>query len=426
MNDSINNTPVLDRVQAQPGGSRRVDQAMSAASASAVFKASLKVCFIGLKCFDHMAEKPVPQYLGGIETQLAVLAKGLRREGCDVSVITFDHGRDDRETFGGVTVFKSYSPTGGMRGLRGFSRAVRLWSAMRRADADVYVQMGAGDETGLTALGCKFKPRRAARFVFCLASDADCRGPMGAKRFGVETALYRYGIKRADLIISQTQTQQRNLESSFGLKSCVIPMAVGSLHDPNVERRANAVLWVGRLTPEKRFEWLLEAARRCPEIEFHVAGTPNRPSGYAAEILSTAATISNVRAHGRMPRAELNRLFQSCGLLCCTSGLEGFPTTFLEAWSCGLPVVTTFDPDGIVARAGLGRVVKTVDELVSQLRALPKTAAYSVMSVAAKAYFLENYGVDTISRRFRFAFDELLARESPKSGDFNRSSTAAV
>lgn len=411
MNDFINTAPVLDRVQTQSAGLRSADQAMDAASVTS--KESLKVCFIGLKCFDHIAEKPVPQYLGGIETQLAVLAKGLRLQRCDVSLITFDHGQGEREIFEGVTVFKSYSPTGGLRGVRGFSRTVRLWSAMRRADADVYLQMGAGDETGLTALGCKLKPRRAARFVFCLASDADCHGPLGAKRFGVETALYRYGIKRASLIISQTQTQQRNFESAFGLKSSVIPMAVGSLNDPDVERRANSVLWVGRLTPEKRFEWLLEAARRCPEIEFHIAGTPNQPSGYAAEVLSAAARIPNVRAHGRMSRAELNKLFQSCGLLCCTSGLEGFPTTFLEAWSCGLPIVTTFDPDGIVAREGLGRVVTTVDELVAQLRGLPKTGAYSPMSVAARDYFSRNYSVETISRRFQTAFDELLGRGIP-------------
>jgi glycosyltransferase involved in cell wall biosynthesis len=87
--------------------------------------------------------------------------------------------------------------------------------------------------------------------------------------------------------------------------------------------------------------------------------------------------------------------------------LEGFPTTFLEAWSCGLPVVTTFDPDGIVARQGLGRVVTTVDELVAQLRALPNTEACSQMSRAAKNYFSENYSVETVSGRFHAAFQKL-------------------
>jgi glycosyltransferase involved in cell wall biosynthesis len=408
MNHCANAAPVLDRMQTQSADLRGPDEEMGVPSTSRVSKDSLKICFIGLKCYDHMAEKPVPQYLGGIETQLAILAKGLRRDGCEVSLIAFDHGQSDGESFGGVTVLKSYSPTSGVRGVRGFSRALHLWNAMRRADADIYVQMGAGTETGLTALGCRFKSSRARRFVFCLASNADCTGPLGAKRFGAETVLYRYGIKHAGLIISQTQTQQKNLEIAFGVKSRVIPMAVGSLNDPSVERCAKSVLWVGRLIPEKRFEWLLEAARRCPEIEFHVAGTPNQPSGYAAELLSVAATVPNVRAHGRLSRAELNKLFQSCGLLCCTSRLEGFPTTFLEAWSCGLPVVTTFDPDGIVAREGLGRVVETVEQLVPQLRSLPGTETYLRMSQAAKVFFSKNYGVETISCQFRGAFEGLV------------------
>jgi glycosyltransferase involved in cell wall biosynthesis len=369
---------------------------------------ALKVCIIGLKCFDHLAEKPVPQYLGGIETQLAVLARGLRHAGCDVSLIAFDHGQRDDEVFDGVKVFKSHAPSGGVRGIRFLSRVSRLWSAMRRADADIYLQMGAGDETGLAMMGCKFKSARARKFVYCLASDVDCQGPLGSGRFGVETLLYKRGIKGADLVISQTKKQQRNLEISLGLKSRIIPMAVSDISNNNA-RRPKSVLWVGRLVREKRFEWLLEAARRCPDIEFNVAGTPNQPSGYAEELMNAAAQIPNVRAHGKVSRADLNHLFQTCGLLCCTSMLEGFPTTFLEAWSCGLPVVTTFDPDGIVARQGLGRTVTTVDELVSQLRTLPNSDAYAGMSRAAKKFFGENYSVETVCRQFRGAFEEIVA-----------------
>jgi glycosyltransferase involved in cell wall biosynthesis len=371
-------------------------------------KATLKVCIIGLKCYDHLAEKPVPQYLGGIETQMAVLAKGLRNEGCEVSLITFDHGQADRETFGGVTVFKSYAPSGGVRVVRSFARAAKLFRAMRNADADIYLQMGAGSETGFTSLGRNFKSSRARKFVFCLACDADTKGPLGSGRFGPETMLYKHGIKGADLIISQTQKQKQNLESALGLKSSIIPMAVTSINGAS-ERRPKSVLWVGRLMTEKRFEWLLDAARQCPDIEFNVAGTPNQPSGYAAELLAAAAKIPNVRAHGKLSRADLNKLFETCGLLCCTSMLEGFPTTFLEAWSCGLPVVTTFDPDGIVAREGLGRVVTTVDELVAQLRALPNSEAYAGMSRAAKKFFVENYSIETVCRQFRQAFEEVVA-----------------
>jgi glycosyltransferase involved in cell wall biosynthesis len=403
MNQSAHAAPVFE--SARTSGTGRVPVRIETHGRDAR-ATTLKVCIIGLKCFDHLAEKPIPQYLGGIETQLAVLAKGLCCEGCQVSLITFDHGQADGQSFEGVRVFKSYPPSGGVRVVRSFARAMKLWQAMRTADADIYLQMGAGSETGLTALGCRVTPRHA-RFVFCLASDGDCSGTLGSAR--LESAVYRYGIRHAGLVISQTQAQQGNLENALGLKSTVIPMAVPNMNDSR-ERNPRSVLWVGRLMPEKRFEWLLEAARQCPDIQFHVAGTPNQPSGYAAELMSTAAKLPNLRAHGKLSRADLNNLFETSGLLCCTSMLEGFPTTFLEAWSCGLPVVTTFDPDGIVARQGLGQVVTTADELVAQLRALPNTGAYARMSRAAKSYFLENYSVETISRQFRRAFEGVAAR----------------
>jgi glycosyltransferase involved in cell wall biosynthesis len=244
--------------------------------------------------------------------------------------------------------------------------------------------------------------------VFCLACDADCDGVLGAKKISVEVGLYRYGIKRAGLIISQTTKQKTNLEASMGLKSRIIPMAVTKISDASA-RRPKSVLWVGRLMPEKRFEWLLDAARQCPDIEFNVAGTPNKPSGYAAELMNAAAKIPNVRVHGKLSRPDLNRLFETCELLCCTSMLEGFPTTFLEAWSCGLPVVTTFDPDNLVAREGMGRVVSTVDELVTQLRTLPGTPDYARMSFVAKNFFQANYSIETVSRQFRLAFEEVVA-----------------
>ena len=306
-----------------------------------------------------------------------------------------------------MKALKSYAPDGGMRIVRTFTRAKALWRAMRRADADIYLQMGAGSETGWVAMGCNFKSSRARKFVFCLASDVDCEGPIGSKKISIENWLYRYGIKRAALVVSQTTKQKTNLDASLGLKSSIIPMAVAAPMATG-ERRANQVLWVGRLMVEKRFEWLLAAARRCPELEFHVAGTPNSPSGYAAELMNAAAKIPNVKAHGRVSREQLDNLFQTSGQLCCTSMLEGFPTTFLEAWRCGLPVVTTFDPDNIVAREGLGKVVATIDELVTQLRALPKNADYARMSAAAKNFFVANYSVEMVSRQFRRAFEEVV------------------
>jgi glycosyltransferase involved in cell wall biosynthesis len=370
----------------------------------------LKVCIIGLKCYDHIAGSPALRYLGGIETHLALLAKGLQREGCEVSLITYDHGQPDGEVFEGVKVLKAYSPTGGIPRLRWFWRVARLWRAMKKADADIYLQSGAGDETGMAAAGCRFKflPRR--RFVYGLAHDMDCHRPIGAERYSAQTLAYRYGIKRADLVISQTKTQQKNLQTSMGFSSVVIQWEAKETEGScGGAACANQVLWVGRIVPEKRPHWVLEIAKRCPEITFHIAGSANSATEYAAKVLADAKTIPNVKMHGSLARPQLNDLFRSCSLLCCTSESEGFPVTFSEVWSCGMPVVTTFDPDGIVAQHGLGRAVNSIDELVSQIQSLPKSDAYAAMSSATRKFYLENQTVEVVARRFHNAFKDLLA-----------------
>lgn len=76
MSDSVNTAPILESARTQASVSRR--PIAGSATVPAAPKAALKVCIIGLKCYDHIAEKPVPKYLGGVETQLAVLARGLR------------------------------------------------------------------------------------------------------------------------------------------------------------------------------------------------------------------------------------------------------------------------------------------------------------------------------------------------------------
>jgi glycosyltransferase involved in cell wall biosynthesis len=409
MNHSGNTAPVLESVPTQSTGAQ-ASRRDSRVASSAVSGAPLKVCIIGLKCYDQIAGSPVLRYLGGIETQLPLLAKGLQREGYDVTLITYDHGQAEREVFEGVTVLKSYSPTGGIRRLRWFWRVAKLWRAMKMADADIYLQMGAGDETGMVALGRHFKSNHARRFVYCLAHDADCVRPFGASRFAMQTLLYRYGIRHADLAVSQTLTQQKNLKASMGIPSLVIQMAATATDGPcGGPDCANQILWVGRIVPEKRPHWMLDIARRCPDITFHMAGSANSSSEYAAKVLADAKTIPNVRVHGSLARPQLNKLFQSCSLLCCTSTTEGFPTTFLEVWSCGMPIVTTFDPDGVIARHGLGKVVTTVDEMVSQVQTLPRSEEYSQLSSAARNYYLENQTVEAVARRFHRALADLMA-----------------
>jgi glycosyltransferase involved in cell wall biosynthesis len=375
---------------------------------------TLNVCIVGLKCHDHLSGAEVPRYLGGIETQLATLAKGLVKEGCNVSVITYDHGQSDDECFEGVTVYKSHRPDAGLPFLRTFHpRTSGLLNAMRRANADIYLQMGAGIECGQTAFICKLLVRR---FVFCLASDANFGSHLHSGKLGVAGKSYRLGIRRADQIIAQTETQRRGLLKATGHDSIIIPMAV--VQPPHTSLAMNKgtmphVLWVGRITPAKRLNWLLEIARRCPDAIFDIVGTPNKTSAHSTALLREAASVPNVIVHGRASSSALADLYSKASLLCSTSELEGFPTTFLEAWSWRLPVVSAFDPDDVISSNGLGRISTTLDGLTEEINLLLKDeSSRASLARAAEDYFIQNHTVISVSRRFKEMLEKTLTAKS--------------
>ena len=370
------------------------------------------VCIVGLKCYDLLAGAEVPRYLGGIEKVLVCLARGLVGAGQRVAFITYDHGQPDEQVVDGIHVFKAHGPDDGLPVIRFVHpRLTGIWLAMRRADARVYMQMGGGSETGAVAMGCRWLPGRY--FVFNLASDADSEADLPLLSLARERWLYRYGLGRADCIVAQTDHQTERLAGEFDRSSVRIALPVagpGDEFDPPAPPGEGAVrvLWLGRIVEIKRLEWLLAIAECHSDWRFDVVGTANSDSAYANALVERAGALDNVTMHGRVEEEALPGLFGRASALLCTSRLEGFPTTFLEAWSHGIPVVTSFDPDGLVARYDLGCVVDSVDMARQALEGLfASPERWRDYSLRVRRYYLEHYTPEAIVPIYIELFERL-------------------
>ncbi len=261
----------------------------------------LRVCFVGLQCYDLLARAPHPRLIGGAERQQVFLARGLAANGHKVAFVTFDHGQDDGVWHDGIQVFKAYVGHQGLPGVRFVHpRWTGLAGAMRRAGADIYHQMGGDLQTGQAAAWCRLRGRR---FVFSLASDGDCDPALPLLRTARQRLFYRFGLRYADAAIAQTESQRKRLCAAFGAESTVIRSCTPDVaFDPAViQARARdsrpRILWVGRLTPLKRLEILLDLAAARPAWEFHVVGSGDPNQEYVQGLESRAKMLSNVSLH---------------------------------------------------------------------------------------------------------------------------------
>lgn len=348
-------------------------------------------------------------HFGGVERQVSLLAPWLASRGYRVSLLTWDEGNPGDENIGGVRVVKMCRRDAGMHGLRFFHpRWTSLCEAMSRADADLYYQNCAEYVTGQVALWCRRKRRH---FVYAVASDPDCHPALPKLRTLREKVLYRYGLRHADRVVVQTRTQKEMLREGFGIDARILPMACPTPPEgPSSERERGGsgrfrVLWVGRLSRIKRPEMFIEIARTMPEIEFDVVGAPDREDEYASRLYRSAAGIRNLTLSGRVRRDGMAAIYRGASLLCCTSESEGFPNAFLEAWSLGLPVVSTFDPDGLIATRRLGEVVRDAESARSAIRRLAGDEELRrTVGENARRYFLDNHTIETVMPQYETTF----------------------
>jgi len=348
-------------------------------------------------------------HVGGVEWQTSLTARWLAERGYAVSLLTWDEGFGPETMIDGVRVIAMCRREAGLPGLRFFTpRWSSLNAAMATANADVYYQNCGEYVTGQVSLWCE---RHNKGFVYSVASNPDCDPTLPAMHTRRERMLYCYGLRHADSVIVQTRWQKQSLAEGFGVHSCLIPMPAPGPDDaefvappPPVAGQAR-VLFVGRIVPLKRLEWLLDLAERMPDVQFDVAGAPEETSAYIEGLMARAAGLRNVNVLGRVERGRMAGLYRGAHALVCTSEYEGFPNTFLEAFSHGVPVVSTIDPDGLIAERSMGGVGDSVEGLTQVLRGLLDSPGnWLAASSSARSYYSQNHQLERVLPQFERVF----------------------
>ena len=362
------------------------------------------ICLVGLDNLPVLA----PQFrghIGGESVQQTLLARALVRRGREVSMVTADCGQPDAAVWDGICVYKAYRPAAGIPLLRFLHpRGTGLWSALARANAQLYYTSCAGMHVGLLASFCA---RHGRRLVFRCASDSDCDPARFLIRYARDRWLYRYGLRRADVILVQNSAQARSLARHFKLPSRFAGMLVEAL--PPAAVRDVDVLWVGNIRRAKRPERVLALAAQLPGAMVHIVGGPvPAEAAFYERIRRDAARHSNITFHGPLSYREANAMYGRARLLVNTSEVEGFPNAYLQAWTLGVPVVSYADPDGVIRRHGLGETVASESGMRDAIqRLLGSAGARAAAGVRCREYMEREYAEERILAPYLATFEEL-------------------
>ena len=367
----------------------------------------MKVCFVGLENLPVIAREYNHHGIGGEQVQQTLLAKALAARGYHVSMVVADYGQSDSAAWHGVTTYKAYRADAGLPILRFvYPRWTGTWAALMRADADVYYTSCAGMMVGLVGMFCR---RHGRGSVHRLASDTDADPKQLLIRYTRDKKLYEYGLRKADIVLCQHAAQQRALMENFAVSSVVTdPLVDPPARQLDPDQRDLEILWVSNLSDFKRPDLALQLACQMPAHHIHMIGGPQPGfSDLYQSIESAAMNVPNLTLYGRVPYHEIGDFYDRAKVFVNTSDVEGFPNSFLQSWCRGVPVVSFFDPNGLIKREGLGVSPNSIDDMASAVdRFIADETEWRKTSQRCRSYMERTYGDDVVLKPYITALNE--------------------
>ena len=363
------------------------------------------ICFVGSDNYPVLDPEYGNSYIGGESVQQTLIAKAFTKFNYKVSMIVLDHGQPDGNVIEKIKVWKTYKQNEGLPVVRFlYPRATKLWLALQKADADIYYQSCAGVTTGIVALFCKINNKK---LVFRIAHDTDCVPGKELINFQRDKKIYRYGLKKANLVVAQSAQQKALLNHHYKIDSPIINMAVETPSGDVLDRDID-ILWVNNIREFKRPELLIELAKMNSHLHFvMIGGSCTGSESLFEQITNSSAEVDNLDYKGFVPYHEVNRYYQRAKLFVNTSDTEGFPNSFLQSWIRGTPVISFFDPDGIIVRKNLGASPDDLQSMSDTINILLQGGSeYEGISETARAFAFTHYAAESVVAEYINQFEQ--------------------
>lgn len=283
----------------------------------------------------------------------------------------------------------------------------------RKLNFDIYHLRGRSGLSGVWAFFTKTIKRK--KFIFTIASILDCiprsnQYTISNKWF---YKIYKYGLKKADVVICLADYLKRALFRIHGIKSIVIKSGHPIPKGPFKKDYPPTILWMASLIEGKKPELFLKIAEKLNKlnVNFLLIG----PDEYMKQkVINLSEEQKNFSFIPGVPSDKDNYFFEKASLFVCTSVFEGFPNTYIQAWLHETPVFSLhIDPDCVICKEGLGYHAKgNINDLINKIEELIKNPSkLRMMGKKCRDYAIKNHDIQKTAEK-HYKLYKLLLRKN--------------
>lgn len=364
----------------------------------------MKICII--------SENILKEAIGGAEIQCKYIGHELLKRGHNVYYIYISNRRKNRFIEEGIIFEPIFVPKKILTLIR-YIRPLQLIieyfllkKAMNKIRADIWYYRVVN--TFLVAL-VKIKKRIGGKLIYALSMDMQARKEGWLTRYGkFYHKKFQESLQLVDYFIFQKESQKEEFFKNYNYSGEVIYNGHPVLNSvSNTDNRLNIkhkmkIIWVGNLKRMKQPELYFEIVSKLNHMDIHFNMVGKSSSYYKDLVDKTSDKNKNFKYWGQQKNHVVLDLINSSDITISTSDLnlqedssEGFPNIFIESWKYGVPIISLFDPDGLIKKYNIGIVCKDVDEIVRTIKKLYENPKILIeLSENCEKLFAEKFSIE--------------------------------
>jgi glycosyltransferase involved in cell wall biosynthesis len=364
----------------------------------------MKICII--------SENILKDAIGGAEIQCKYIGYELLKRGHKVYYIYISNRRVNRFVEEGIVFEPIFVPSKILTLIR-YIRPLQLIieyfllkRSMNKIRADIWYYRVVN--TFLVAL-VKIKKSVGGKLIYALSMDMQARKEGWVTRYGeFYHKKFQESLQDVDYFIFQKESQKEEFFKNYNYSGEVIYNGHPFINTAsNTDNRLNIkhkmkIIWVGNLKRMKQPELYFEIVAKLNHMDilFNMVGKSS--NSYKDIVDKISVENENFKYRGQLKNHIVLELINSSDLTISTSDLniqedssEGFPNVFIESWKYGVPIISLFDPDGLIKKYNVGIVCNNADEIVSTIKKLYNNPDILIeLSENCKKLFEEKFSIE--------------------------------